>query len=366
MKMNLKHHDNTIRTLDDKIGMLTQSYVLDEETQEVEEVEETKEVTTSYDLPIITHYVAPYEPLIPFLGCLTHHVDEALVRKTMESIGLVPSCRMILDLEPLSLSFDFYKKGETLREFYLRFSLLLNDMNIYNMKLKQFQVNINFLNTLPLEWSKFVTDVKQLGSGFCTPTKQDQLHFLLGKHEFHANEVRLNARRNFRSHASVHPIDDPAPLSNTSKLIPKHSKFQSQVPPFIFLSISFSRMESPITHQNYSTSSIITPLFNHYPSKWIINAYNSPNVLISPSSISSMKVLPTVNQQSEFSQPDSDDLLEYSNHDNMKNRNKYAKQVVAMAITSSKQSNVAAVSNSNSFAQQDALILSVIEQQKLN
>ncbi|GJR12348.1 hypothetical protein Tco_0795000 [Tanacetum coccineum] len=32
-----------------------------------------------------------------------------------------------------------YKKGKTLRDFYLRFSLLLNDMNIYNMKLKQFQ-----------------------------------------------------------------------------------------------------------------------------------------------------------------------------------------------------------------------------------
>nr|GEZ82217.1 hypothetical protein [Tanacetum cinerariifolium] len=51
-------------------------------------------------------------------------------------------------------------KGESLRDFYLRFSLLLNDMNIYNMKLEQFQVNTNFLNTLPPEWSKFVTDVK--------------------------------------------------------------------------------------------------------------------------------------------------------------------------------------------------------------
>ncbi|GJS87552.1 retrovirus-related pol polyprotein from transposon TNT 1-94 [Tanacetum coccineum] len=50
-----------------------------------------------------------------------------------------------------------YKKGETLYDFYLRFSLLLNDMNIYNMKLKQFQVNTRFLNTLPPEWSKFVT-----------------------------------------------------------------------------------------------------------------------------------------------------------------------------------------------------------------
>nr|GFB14377.1 hypothetical protein [Tanacetum cinerariifolium] len=42
----------------------------------------------------------------------------------------------------------------------LRFSLLLNDMNIYNMKLEHVQVNTKFLNTLPSEWRKFVTDVK--------------------------------------------------------------------------------------------------------------------------------------------------------------------------------------------------------------
>nr|GFB56944.1 hypothetical protein [Tanacetum cinerariifolium] len=53
-----------------------------------------------------------------------------------------------------------YQKCETLRDFYLRFSLLLNDMNMYNMKLEQFQVNTKFLNTLPSEWGKFVTDVK--------------------------------------------------------------------------------------------------------------------------------------------------------------------------------------------------------------
>ncbi|GJT02103.1 hypothetical protein Tco_0823272 [Tanacetum coccineum] len=53
-----------------------------------------------------------------------------------------------------------YKKGESLHEYYLRFTLLLNDMNIYKMPLEQFQVNTKFLNTLPAEWSKFVTDVK--------------------------------------------------------------------------------------------------------------------------------------------------------------------------------------------------------------
>nr|GEV63034.1 hypothetical protein [Tanacetum cinerariifolium] len=82
-----------------------------------------------------------------------------------------------------------YKKGESLREFYLRFSLLLNDMNIYNIKLEQFQVNTRFLNTLPPEWSKFVTDVKLVRD--LHTTNVDQLHAYLGQHEFHANKVRF-------------------------------------------------------------------------------------------------------------------------------------------------------------------------------
>ncbi|GJZ98735.1 hypothetical protein Tco_0671188 [Tanacetum coccineum] len=37
--------------------------------------------------------------------------------------------------------------------FNLRFTQLINDMNIYNMKMEQFQVNTKFLNSLPPEWS---------------------------------------------------------------------------------------------------------------------------------------------------------------------------------------------------------------------
>nr|GEW26919.1 hypothetical protein [Tanacetum cinerariifolium] len=79
-----------------------------------------------------------------------------------------------------------YQKGETLRDFYLRFSLLLNDMNMYNMKLEQFQVNTKFLNTLPHEWSKLVTDVKLVRD--LHTTNVDQLHAYLGQYEYHANE----------------------------------------------------------------------------------------------------------------------------------------------------------------------------------
>nr|GEW47065.1 hypothetical protein [Tanacetum cinerariifolium] len=77
-------------------------------------------------------------------------------------------------------------EGESLHEFYMRFSLLLNDMNIYNMKLEQFQDNTKFLNTLPPKWSKFVTDVKLVRD--LHTTNVDQLHAYLGQHKFHANE----------------------------------------------------------------------------------------------------------------------------------------------------------------------------------
>nr|GEY72099.1 hypothetical protein [Tanacetum cinerariifolium] len=87
-----------------------------------------------------------------------------------------------------------YKKRETLREFYLRFSLLLNDMNMYNMKLEQFQVNTKFLNTLPPEWSKFVTGVKLVQD--LHTMNVDQLYAYLGQHEYHANEVHLMHEHN--------------------------------------------------------------------------------------------------------------------------------------------------------------------------
>ncbi|GJT05129.1 retrovirus-related pol polyprotein from transposon TNT 1-94 [Tanacetum coccineum] len=49
-------------------------------------------------------------------------------------------------------------KGESLHTYYLRFTQLIDDMNIYKMKMEQFQVNTKFLNSLPPEWS-FVVHV---------------------------------------------------------------------------------------------------------------------------------------------------------------------------------------------------------------
>ncbi|GJS21413.1 hypothetical protein Tco_0450045 [Tanacetum coccineum] len=164
-----------------------------------------------------------------------------------------------------------YKKGETLREFYLRFSLLLNDMNIYYMKhiyymkLEQFQVNTKFLNTLPPEWSKFVIDVKLVRD--LHTTNVDQLHAYLGQHEFHANEVRLMHERN----------SDPLALVATHQMT--QSPYQ--------------------THQNSYQNTQFQPQVSPYQSPY------SPQRLSPSSSIPQSEYAPIVNQQPEFSRPDS-------------------------------------------------------------
>ncbi|GJS98493.1 integrase, catalytic region, zinc finger, CCHC-type containing protein [Tanacetum coccineum] len=63
---------------------------------------------------------------------------------------------------------DIWDRGETLYEYYWRFSQLINDMHTIGMTMQQVQVNTKFLNALPLEWSKFVTDVKLAKSLYTT------------------------------------------------------------------------------------------------------------------------------------------------------------------------------------------------------
>ncbi|GKB06980.1 retrovirus-related pol polyprotein from transposon TNT 1-94 [Tanacetum coccineum] len=141
-------------------------------------------------------------------------------------------------------------------------------MSIYNMKLEQFQVNTKFLNTLPLKWSKFMTDIKLVRD--LHTTNIDQLHAYLGQHEFHANKVRLMHERN----------SDLLALSQ--------------------------QYGSPFQSQQYSNNQSSTPLSITYPS----NDYQSSahhNVYSPPSSIPQIEYAPTVNQQQqqpEFSQLD--------------------------------------------------------------
>ncbi|GKA98824.1 retrovirus-related pol polyprotein from transposon TNT 1-94 [Tanacetum coccineum] len=72
------------------------------------------------------------------------------------------------------------------KELWERIQLLMQGTSLTKQERK---LNTKFLNTLPPEWSKFMTDVKLVWD--LHTTNIDQLHAYLGQHEFHANEVRL-------------------------------------------------------------------------------------------------------------------------------------------------------------------------------
>ncbi|GJV97450.1 retrovirus-related pol polyprotein from transposon TNT 1-94 [Tanacetum coccineum] len=237
--------------------------------------------------------------------------------ETIQADCDIKAINIILQRLP-TVEFDkfTYKKGESLHEYYLRFTLLLNDMNIYKMPLEKFQVNTKFLNTLPAEWSKFVIDVKLVK--YLHTTNVDQIHAHLEQHERHGNEVRLMHERNSNHLALVtsHQMTQyPYQSHQHSYQNSQHQQFVSPYPSPQYGSPSQS--QQCLTHQSS------TPLSITYPS----NKYQQlihHNVYSPSSSIPQLEYAPSVNQQSEFSQPDSglivpvfqkgDDPIEAINH----------------------------------------------------
>nr|GEV42803.1 hypothetical protein [Tanacetum cinerariifolium] len=138
-------------------------------------------------------------------------------------------------------------------KYYLRSTQLINDMNIYNMNLEQFQVNTKFLNRLPPEWSKFMTDVKLVKD--LHTTNFDQLHAYLEQPELHANEVRLLREHN----------QDPLAFKANQQMTPPHfNTYQSSYNnPQLQQQFSPSQYGSIHPTQHYSSTYLSQPQFNH-------------------------------------------------------------------------------------------------------
>ncbi|GJY14115.1 putative ribonuclease H-like domain-containing protein [Tanacetum coccineum] len=78
------------------------------------------------------------------------------------------------------------------KDLWEKIKLLMQETSLTKQErellpLEQFQVNTKFLNTLPAEWSKFVTDVKLVKD--LHTTNVDQIHAYLEQHERHTNET---------------------------------------------------------------------------------------------------------------------------------------------------------------------------------
>nr|GEX41747.1 hypothetical protein [Tanacetum cinerariifolium] len=123
------------------------------------------------------------------------------------------------------------------------------------------KVNSKFLNTLPPEWSKFVTDVKLVRD--LHTTNVDQLHAYLGQHEYHANEplyhqsqFQQQATSNqsspyatifhnpqFVSQGSSSPNLSISYLVNDTSSIVNHSAYMASAPQIAYALIAYNPLE---------------------------------------------------------------------------------------------------------------------------
>nr|GEW60407.1 hypothetical protein [Tanacetum cinerariifolium] len=153
------------------------------------------------------------------------------------------------------------------------------DMKATNIILQeQFQVNTKFLNSLPPEWSKFVTDVKLVKD--LHTTNFDQLHVYLKQHELHANEVHLLRERNqdplaFFSpsqYGSIHPTQHYSstypsqPQFNHSSVqltYPYQSQLNHQTSSVLQIAYQSPKVSpQPITESPLADSGFVVPLFS--------------------------------------------------------------------------------------------------------
>nr|GEU82561.1 hypothetical protein [Tanacetum cinerariifolium] len=86
-----------------------------------------------------------------------------------------------------------HHKGESIHNYYVRFTKLINDMRNIKMTMSRLQLNSKFVNNMLPEWGRFMTAVK-LNRGL-RDSNYDQLYAYLKQHETHAHENKMILER---------------------------------------------------------------------------------------------------------------------------------------------------------------------------
>ncbi|GJR93723.1 integrase, catalytic region, zinc finger, CCHC-type containing protein [Tanacetum coccineum] len=98
-------------------------------------------------------------------------------------------------------------KGETIHDYYVRFTKLINDIRNIKMTMSRMQLNSKFVNNMLPEWGRFVTAVK-LNRGL-RDSNYDQSYAYLKQHEAHANKNKM-----MLDQFTQHTVDPLALMSN--------------------------------------------------------------------------------------------------------------------------------------------------------
>ncbi|GJU17034.1 hypothetical protein Tco_1145000 [Tanacetum coccineum] len=157
-------------------------------------------------------------------------------------------------------------KGETIHEYYVRFTKLINDMRNIKMTMPKIQLNLMFVNNMLPEWGRFVTTVK-LNKGLKT-SNYDQLYAYLKQQEAHANENKMMLEKftqptvdpiAFMSNVSPHqyPSQSSAiPQSPYLPFLPNHTKHT-----FLKPTINSELHLTPRTKPQFKTTGLLFRMF---------------------------------------------------------------------------------------------------------
>ncbi|GKB58308.1 retrovirus-related pol polyprotein from transposon TNT 1-94, partial [Tanacetum coccineum] len=246
-----------------------------------------------------------------------------------------------------------YKKGESLHEYYLRFTLLLNDMNIYKMPPEQFQRR-------QISYAAGTTRTFTPGASGNNSGKQGIVTCYNCKGEGHMSKQCTKPRRKW----------DDSWFKDEVLLV------QAQASGQILHEEELAFLADPGIPEGQATQTVIT-----HNAAYQVNDLDTYDSDCDELNTAKVALMANLSHYGSYA------LAEVHNHDNVNNN--MINQVVQV-ISSSEQSNVmnhseteittdsniipysqyviesqqAVVQNSNSSAQQDALILSVIEQLK--
>ncbi|GKE52209.1 hypothetical protein Tco_1487365, partial [Tanacetum coccineum] len=122
-------------------------------------------------------------------------------------------------------------KEETIHDYYVWFTKIINDMRNIKMTMSRMQLNLKFVNNVLPEWGRFVTAVKL--NRRLRDSNYDQLYAYLKQHEAHANENKMTLDR-----FTQHTMDPHALMSNVS-----HQQYyspSSSTPPSTYVPSHFA------------------------------------------------------------------------------------------------------------------------------
>ncbi|GKD43480.1 hypothetical protein Tco_1268125 [Tanacetum coccineum] len=159
-------------------------------TKKYEELSATEKIQADCDCKATNIVLQGLPPDV--YAIFNHH---KVAKEIWDSVKLlIQGTKLSLQEKECKLYAEFdnfpFVNDEILHQYYWIFAQLINNMNVISMSMRAVQVNTKFLNSLPPEWSKFVTDVK-LARDLHT-TNYDQLYTYLEQHEVHANETPLD------------------------------------------------------------------------------------------------------------------------------------------------------------------------------